>query len=656
MENYFKSLIEKCQFGELSASDVLLKVAKTDGSKITKITRPAMPHPYQFSKNRASENKTEKEKVKITQGKTSAKEVPSSLLTLSSKANDLDNTTASVENSILVEEPIKSEQTLSIYEKQVQLRTELITHSCEELDLQKYIETQLLKLSEKAGPIKDKAHLEDVKRKLRLKWLLKKKETLRNKLKKEEEEFQANCSFRPKINDSSVSARYWDAQRKPSLEYNNPHLTFTPKLNPNSVSILKNSSRSRSRGPETTSPKIERILEPNNPVREAVNGRKDYLKTIKSKESPTQLQMEFEDEIGPSKEGFEPIQPYPEESHPAFLDERNDSDEELERIQRTLKLDCLNTPLAEDFRKRKNMRTTETQQRIRSPLNKNSNLIKNSNKRSAWEKDNSMQSEKLRESVNNKMKESSVSGCVSASKGKENCTKSHKKNQEVKSKTSSKEERSKWFGEFFNRVQQFKEVRAKKLDEVEKQVTKDYSYKPHISKTAQAAEKWDYDTKVNKFIKEKEEWIQKKREEKSKLELEGVTYQPKINKDIPAVSKLNLGLSTSEYVSKLKEQKEIEEEYANLIKRRQEAMDSIECTYRPQINENPFYLKRELSPSASILKSSRFTPQYKVLHSKKSQESKSSTRSLTNLDTNRRIFLSPKCPETVKIPSLFENI
>jgi len=661
MEDYFRTLIEKCKFGELRAGELLEKVARTNCIAKNRFIRPR-----KLNQSTSNEEPTKEKPLneQLFKEKETLTKLPSSLLTISSKTNESNSTMLTNFNTSIEEESNKPQKEKTLFEKQLELRQKLIVQQNEELDLQKFIEVQLFKLSETIGPIKDKQQLEDIKRKFRLKWLLKKKEIQRNKQRQEEEEFKANCSFKPQINESSIQPRYWDTQRKLSFEFSHPECTFTPKISKNSMMILKNSSRSKSGSFRVRDVSEDHRKDGNDTFNEYMKSDKKEVilnKYSKGKrETFINREDTFEDDWNEVTQNFCSIQPYPKEKLPNLqTEELSQPGQEENKIEKILHFDEIHDL---NFGKLKPERKINTVRIKNDNHLKESSQIKEISQSLCKSKNYSMNNKANKKHETNQdqniQKAISCNGKYLEHQGKENCVKCRKKTQEAQQKVVSKEEKNKWFQEFLKRNKEFKDQRSQRLDQMEKEIHKDCSFKPQISKAAQASEKWTYESKVNKFLQEKQEWASKKRQEKEAKELENVTHHPNITKDKDKTtsSKLYLNLPTSQYVEKLKEQEEIGQEYINMMKRRKEALESIECTYRPQINENPFYLKKDTSSMISSVRSSCTSPSYKKLHGRKVQGASSLSSVISNQTTQKNFFWNSQTKESIQIPSLFDNI
>jgi len=679
MEEYFRSLIQRCNNGQLSANDMLKRVEHSDFVSPTAALKKA--------KKALPPKQKKKPSILVVQ-----EDLPSSMTSLSTKAteqelprtmNTCSLTTLEDTNSVAPEK--------SVYEKQADLRQNLVMQSAEGLNLQKFIEVQLSKITEKLGPIQDKEQLEDIKRKCRLKWMLRMKQIQRERVRKEEEEYKANCSFQPKINDSDVNSRYMDPPPSfRSLERSiSPEFSFTPRINKKSISILRSSAKYNKAGNRESS------VESN---RGSVQNQSVHFKSVQSEgplltnrfKSNTRASIvsgnqAIDEDFNDLMQNLNSVRPCPKEQSPKmFIEDMRQPQQEENRVEKVLDFNDDNYSVQNSNKKQslglyRNYLTqmTETTSRnltipsARSPQNKQQPKVMG--RETATKPKTMIRSESLNKSV---CKDNSrLRGSVNNKENYNGCKKNHGVTESA-NKAVSKEARNKWFEEFFNRTQQHREEKSKRLDQVTQDVIKDVSFQPKISKftnntnatlnsssasTSTALSKWSYEEKVNKFLKDKEEWLAKKREEKAVKELEGVTHQPTINKKVAASSKLNRDLPTGLYIEKLKEQEQVEKEYADLMKRRQLMLETAECTHRPQINENPFQLRKILSPQSSKTLASSLSSSvnnggsssYKTLHSKKIQNV---TVGLSQRANTRLFYNNHKKENQTTVPSLFEGI
>jgi len=661
MEEYFRSLIEKCKSGKMNANDLLKRVEKSDFVDTAKPKKTWIPKP------------------KKTLPKTSIEDLPSSLNSLSTKATEHELPGSQLICSLTT---LEDRAEKSMFEKQVDLRKNLLLQSTDGLDLQKYIEEQLCKITETLGPIQDKDQLEDIKRKCRLKWMLRMKQIQRERVRKEEEEFKSNCSFKPKINESEVSSRYMEPQSFRSNESITSDFTFTPRLNKKSISILRSSAKynknagagghressmESNRGSVQTDSMAFKSIRSEGPTIPVTN-------RLKSRASITNGIPSIDEDFNDLMQNLHSVRPFPKEQSPnMYIEDLLQPQQEENRVEKVLDFNGYMENSAKKqslgiYRNYLTQMTETTSRNVTLPsarTNKNEKgTPKAPQKRAvATPKSKLIRSESVTKGIN---KENSriLRGSVTASNNKENYSKcKHGGVTESAQKAMPKEARGKWFEEFFNRNQQFKEEKSKRLDKVNRDVSQDHSFQPKISKGVNNEEpkKWSYQEKVNKVLKDKEEWLAKRREEKAAKELEGVTHQPNINKKIAASSKLNTNLPTGLYIEKLKEQEQIEKDYVNLMKRRQLILETAECTYRPQINENPFQLRKILSPQSSkALSSSTSTnntnsSSYKSLHSKRipTVTTALSQRANTKLFYN---YHQKENQNNTTVPGLFDNI
>ena len=617
MEDYFRGLIEKCKFGELSANDILERVAKSEFSA----SRNSLDLKPSSNRFRSQESIHKKHTVR------------SNVYNASPSLNELENPRDSeVESRMFTEEYTPTETLNQPYSHRTEERVKL-SKTNEEFNLQQYIEDQLGKLFDRIGPIEDKEQLEDIKRKIRLKWSLRTKKIKEAQEIRDEENFNKNCSFKPKINNSNVKTRYFESQLKSPTDSLNQECTFAPTINKRS-SYIRNNSKNRIQNSLKSS--IENIHES---IQTKPNGLANGSVIVIEKDIYKMDDLCLENDLSNLVQNFYAAPPFPQELSPKIQIQDLQPHQE-EKIEKMLDF----SSCSELSKKRNSLlqrpkagaRSTsqvkspnDSQKVIKTPVfQKNIKKVETNEKRILTEN-----------SLTQGNQKSIVKPTVRYDK-KINLT------EENKGISAMKESKKVNVEEFAARGERFNERRSEKLAKLEKENKEKCTFQPHISEMSRSLDKRIHDEKVSQFLVKKEERLARLREEKIHKELSSMTAYPKINKNVPASSKLNINAPLSEYVNGLREKKEVEDQFRDLIKRRKDASETIECTHRPQINEAPLYLKQDLSSTVRSFVSPKASNYKNLMEQKKA---------FSTQKTTHQSFLMSYEKENIYVPPLFDD-
>lgn len=709
MEDYFRVLIEKCKEGKLSANDILDKVAKTNFQGSTPADEPVMRIPKPKTLRPEFNEKLTERPPKTSLGTstrpTEFVDTQESELNNPSIAEGIEDPDEIIDESEESDEDlIEEKETWNVmFEKQMKKRMDFLKQY-QDRDLQQYIEDQLTTIFDNIRTVHTKEQLEDIKRKCRFKWFLRMKKLRDGKKAKDEEDFRANCSFQPKINDSNVQPRYLEIQTKPSLTYISRECTFSPDLSKASKSTRSygnfgNSVKDslRSLGNSTSMNKNSSVLKPS-----LTNvGKLMQPRTISDIEpqSSKNGRVVLDDDMNALNDfmgSLCSVENYPKDtSSRMHIRDLQPSQEEEIRIEKTLIFTDCKEKLGDSRRQSMNtknqvflekhgLRSSNTtrsskqhdkgfsferlaQPRARSikalpkdqgfvsgDWNKSTRTPKAFNKAitrpsapigKTPARPVSSSKKILEESINrqdrfDERKVEKMSQLSSAIKEK------HPFRPEI-SITSEFIDR-KALEDYSHRDRRLDERKEKKIQQLDKENQEKHPFKPTISKASQILDRKTYDDKVTNFIKNREERLEMLRQQKALKELEGVTHQPTINKAVPATSKLGLNLSTKEYIGYLKDKEEVDRQFIEIAKRRKEAIEAIECTHTPQISVKPMYSRTEFSSPKVSMQSPSSHTNYKGLHQKKKEvEAAINTSKLPTWNIYQR--------EPTYVPSLFDE-
>ncbi len=151
-----------------------------------------------------------------------------------------------------------------------------------------------------------------------------------------------------------------------------------------------------------------------------------------------------------------------------------------------------------------------------------------------------------------------------------------------------------------------------------------------------------YDQQVKKFLDSKQQKLEKLRQQKAAKELDGFTGKPETNKSKQVDSKLGIELRTSEYIEQLKEKENVKKQYQDLVQKRRELRDTIECTHKPQITPLPTYLKESAQKT-------------KMGYSQPPKQKPTSYQTLHTKNKPEPLRLSYSSHRQEEVPSLFDD-
>ena len=168
--------------------------------------------------------------------------------------------------------------------------------------------------------------------------------------------------------------------------------------------------------------------------------------------------------------------------------------------------------------------------------------------------------------------------------------------------------------DFESRSKYFEDKKKEKLDKIAQQRLQESNFKPKITKLANETPANSIDKMVYGYQQKKEEKLSKLRKEKMQKEVEELVLYPEINRKMDSKSKLGLNENVTDYVKKLREKEEVQQEFKKILDKRKELLETVECTHTPQITPMPKYLKKA---KVTTKEAAPETNKYTKIHEKK---------------------------------------